>query len=277
MYKYLNSLSKEKRFIAHGGKRLKKKSKNEFTIITVVKNSETTIDRTIQSVLRQKKVKVEYIIIDGNSNDNTLGIIKKNQRKIDYWCTIKDKGIYDAMNYGLKLAKSKYICIINSDDIFYNDFSLHKIKKYFNKNKIIDYMFGTVKRHYLKNNLILKTGFNKKRFMYNFDSQTSHSTGFFIKNRVQKRIGLYDLNFKCSSDYDLFFRLFSDNRIIGGFTKKNEIIGEVSSGGYSSKYGFWNHLFEESKIRIKNKQNKFIILIIFFIAIIKHYIRKIFL
>ena len=49
-------------------------------------------------------------------------------------------------------------------------------------------MFGTVKRHYLKNNLILKTGFDKKRFMYNFDSQTSHSTGFFVRTKYKKKL-----------------------------------------------------------------------------------------
>ena len=274
MYKNLNLLSKEKKFIAHGGKRLKKLSKSEFTIITVVKDSELTIEKTIKSVLRQKKVKLEYIVIDGKSKDSTLNKIKKYSNKLDYWCSIDDGGLYQAMNYGLRLSRSKYICIINSDDVFFNDLSLYKIKNYFKKNNKLSYMFGTVKRHYLKNNLILKTGFDKRRFMYNFDSQTSHSTGFFIKNKIQKKIGLYDTNFKCSADYDLFFRIFLNNKLIGGSTKKNEIIGEVSSGGFSSRYGFWNHLIEESKIRIKNKQNIILISLIFFNAILKNYIRK---
>ena len=274
MYKYLKSLSKENNFIVHGGKRLKKLSTKDFTIITVVKDSEKTIQKTIKSVISQRKAKFEYIIIDGNSKDKTLDKIKKYKNKIDYWCSINDEGIYDAMNYGLRLSRSKYICFVNSGDIFYSNLSLNIIKKYFSREKKIDYVFGTVKRHYLKNNLILKTGFSKNRFMYNFDSQTSHTTGFFIKNTVQKKIGLYDTNFKCSADYDLFFRIFSNDSFIGDSTKKNEIIGEVSSGGFSSKYGFWNHLFEETKIRAKNNQNKIFITLIFFNAIFKHYTKK---
>ena len=133
MYKNLNLLSKEKKFIENGGKRLKKLSKSEFTIITVVKDSELTIEKTIKSVLRQKKVKLEYIVIDGKSKDSTLNKIKKYSNKLDYWCSIDDGGLYQAMNYGLRLSRSKYICIINSDDVFFNDLSLYKIKNYFKK------------------------------------------------------------------------------------------------------------------------------------------------
>lgn len=277
-YESLKSLNSLKIFKFEGGQRVKNKyDVNEeqiLSIITVVKNSESTIEKTIQSVLSQKIENLEYIIIDGNSSDNTLGIIKKYEDKIDYWCCIEDEGIYDAMNYGLKLSSGKIIGLINSGDIYTND-SLKTVLKYFKKKEDISFLFGTVNRHYLGGNVIKKVGFNRKRIKYNFDSVTCHSTGFFIKNNIQKELGLYNTKYKCSSDYDLFYKLLIQNNYNGSSTTKEEIIGIVESGGFSSKYGYWKKLKEEMSIRIENNQSYFLILIIFFNSIIKHFFKLI--
>lgn len=277
-YESLKSLNSLKIFKFEGGQRVKNKyDVNEeqiLSIITVVKNSESTIEKTIQSVLSQKIENLEYIIIDGNSSDNTLGIIKKYEDKIDYWCCIEDEGIYDAMNYGLKLSRGKIIGLINSGDIYTND-SLKTVLKYFKKKEDISFLFGTVNRHYLGGNVIKKVGFNRKRIKYNFDSVTCHSTGFFIKNNIQKELGLYNTKYKCSSDYDLFYKLLIQNDYNGSSTTKEEIIGIVESGGFSSKYGYWKKLKEEMSIRIENNQSYFLILIIFFNSIIKHFFKLI--
>lgn len=90
------------------------------------------------------------------------------------------------MNYGLKLASGQVIGIINSGDI-YTRSSFDIVKKYFIQKENLSFLFGTVERHYLGNNIIVKTGFNKNRIKYNFDSQTCHSSGFFIKSDVQKK------------------------------------------------------------------------------------------
>ena len=111
--------------------------------------------------------------------------------------------------------------------------------------------------------------------IYNFDFATSHSTGFFLKKKVYKKIGLYDLNYKCSSDYDMYFRLYRGN-FKGGYTKRNDLIGNVASGGYSSRVRFLDHLIEESKIRLKNNQNFLFVLIIFFNALIKKVFKSLF-
>tara|TARA_Y100000590_G_C15728843_1_gene1016280 strand:- start:923 stop:1774 length:852 start_codon:yes stop_codon:yes gene_type:complete len=281
MYQNFKRLKHLDNFIEDGGLRIKIKnekledSSNKISVITVVKNSSFNIEKTINSVLSQSNKNFEYIIIDGDSTDDTKNKIRKYDNKIDYWCSIKDKGIYDAMNYGLMLTTGEIITIINSGDIFTHD-ALNIVSKYFSKNKNLDYLFGTVKRHYLGNNFIIKTGYNTKRIKYNFDSQTCHSSGFFIKKSLQKKIGLYNLNFKCSSDYDLFYKILTNDNYIGNSTINNEITGIVESGGFSSKYGFWNRIIEEAKIRIHNKQNIFLILIIFLNAIIKNYSKKFF-
>ena len=275
------TLSNFKNMVEDGGLRTKKNPimpsdyKPIFTIITVVKNSSKSIEKTIKSVLSQNIDNLEYIIIDGNSNDDTLEKIKEYNNSIDYWCSINDEGIYDAMNYGLKLAKGKIIGIINAGDIYASN-ALPIVSNYFNKDKNLSFLFGTVERQYLKNNIIIKTGFDRQRIKYNFDSQTCHSSGFFINSETQKEIGLYSLKYKCSSDYDLFYKLLTNKKFDGSSTKKDELIGIVESGGFSSRYGYWNHLIEETKIRIDNKQSILFILIIFLNSLAKGFIKKLF-
>lgn len=90
-----------------------------ITVITVVYNGRHHIEKTIQSVLGQKNVNIEYLIIDGGSSDGTLDIIRKYDSGIDYWMSQRDAGIYDAMNRGASLATGQYLFFLNSDDVFF--------------------------------------------------------------------------------------------------------------------------------------------------------------
>ena len=87
---------------------------------------------------------------------------------------------------------------------------------------------------------------------------------------------MFDTRYKCSADYDLYYKLIIKNNLNGSSTKKENVIGEVMSGGFSSKVSFFDHLFEETKIRFNNKQNIILIFLIFFNAIIKWFLKKIF-
>ncbi len=107
---------------AQGGLRLAGEYKQSFedrpliTIITVVYNNVKTLERSMKSVLEQTYDNIEYIVIDGGSNDGTLDLIVKYQNQIDYFVSEPDDGIYSAMNKGLTLATGDYIGILNSDD-----------------------------------------------------------------------------------------------------------------------------------------------------------------
>ena len=249
----------------------KNKKKPVFSIITVVKNSENLILNTIRSVEKQTFKNFEFIIIDGKSNDNTIAQILTKKKILNYLISHKDKGIYDAMNTGLKISNGEIIVFLNSGDILLKN-ALKIIDKFFSK-KNIDFVFGTVRRHYTKKT-ILKYGYNPKRLRYNFDFATTHSAGFFMKKTSINKVGFYDLKYKCSADYDYYYRTIFKNNMIGDSTKKSQLIGIVSSGGYSSKTSFMNHLLEECKIRYNNGQNIFLIIVIFFNAIIKDFIKK---
>tara|TARA_A100001015_G_C14759084_1_gene620637 strand:- start:83 stop:844 length:762 start_codon:yes stop_codon:yes gene_type:complete len=247
-------------------------SQFKFSIITVVKNDQENILKTLKSVLKQKKlVNLEYIVIDGNSSDKTLKIINQYQNEIDKIISENDNGIYYAMNKGIKLATGNIIAFCNSGDEL-KDKGLHYIQKVFSRDNC-DFVFGTIIRNYIGDKII-KHGYNEKRIYFNFDFATSHSCGFYVKKNIINEIGNYNVKYKCSSDYDFYYRLISTKNFKGGFTKKNEIVGEVASGGFSSKLSFFEHLIEETKIRIDNNQNKIMIIIIFINALLKRFLKR---
>ena len=172
-----------------------------ISIITVSYNSVNTIEQTILSVINQNFKDYEYIIIDGGSTDGTVDIIKKYQNQISLWISEPDGGIYDAMNKGLKLAKGKFISLLNSDDWFEQNCLIY-VANCYELNPNIDLFHGLLRfidindepdsiiGHY---NSYLNTG------------MIEHPT-CFVKKELYDRVGLFDLNYKSASDYDWMLR-----------------------------------------------------------------------
>ena len=238
-----------------------KKNKNyKISIITVVKNSASTIERCIKSVIDQNYKNIEYIIIDGNSNDGTSKIIDKYKDKISVIVRENDKSIWDAMNKGVELANGEIIGFLNADD-FYYPIALEIVNRYFDENNI-DFLFGSVKKYKLMH------GFNPSIIKWSFGFYTSHSIGFFIKTIKHKEIGLYNSKY-LSADLDLFYKMIVNFKFKGIATKKNEILGEFGKGGFSSKVNYIDHLKDLNQIRIDNKQNKFFVYILYLVKILK--------
>ena len=237
--------------------------KKKFSIITVVLNAKQDLIETIKSLRDQKFKNFEYIVIDGGSTDGTLEIIKQNLDIIDKWKSEKDSGIYDAMNKGIDLCQGNFIGMLNAGDKYTSN-GLTIINDYL-KNYDVDFIFGTVMKK------VLRYGYKKYRIYWNFDFSSSHSSGFFIKNRSQQKLGKYNLKYKISSDYDLFYRMIVKEKMNGLATKKSELIGIFKSGtSYSSTFTFLDHLKEETIIRLDNNQNKIMVLSIFIIHFLKN-------
>ena len=150
------------------------------------------------------------------------------------------------------------IGILNSDDYYYPE-TLRIVHKYF-KNKKIDYLFGSVLKERLMH------GFWPEKIWYKFNIYPSHSCGFFVKKSIHKKLGLYDIKFKFSSDRDFIFRLIKTNKK-GMSAKKYEIFGKFNPAGISSKIGYFKTIIEEFRVRLKN-QNLFLVLIIFIITVL---------
>ena len=102
-----------------------------ISVITVVYNGEKYLEETIQSIINQTYDNVEYIIIDGGSTDGTVDIIKKYEDRIDYWVSEKDKGISDAFNKGVKVAKGDYINFQGDGDGFGCEIRIRPRREYF--------------------------------------------------------------------------------------------------------------------------------------------------
>ena len=243
------------------------KKKAFFSIITVVLNSEKFLEDTINSVISQNE-EIEYIIIDGGSTDNTLNIIRKYEKDIHYWISEKDGGIYDAMNKGMKQATGEYMCFVNSADILKKN-ALSIIKRYIDNDPGIDFVFGSVEKHWG-----IVHGYRPQKIKYSWGFYSSHSTGFFLKCDSAKKIGMYNLKYKYHADYDYFYRMIVQKKMRGISTKKNEITGVFARGGFSSRSPYKKMFLEELKIRFDNGQNIFLLLVIAVYKIIKHF-RKI--
>jgi len=261
--------------ILKGGLREKKIFKNSesskplISIITPVLNNEMHLQECLNSLHNQTYSNYEHIIIDGGSLDKTLKIINDNENKIDFWISKKDKGIYDAFNQGMNFSRGDIIGFLNSDDYYYSNQTLNYVAEAFKNNKNIDFIFGPVKKHWG-----LLYGYKPWKIHFSWGFYSSHSTGFFIKTSSAKKVGLYNLKYKYSSDYDYFFRMIVKEKLKGIGVSKNKIFGVFRRGGYSSKVNFIEHFKEEISIRLDNNQNKLLVFMIIVYKSIRH-IKKI--
>lgn len=179
-----------------------------ISIITVTYNSEKYLEETIQSVLNQTYENIEYIIIDGNSTDGTLDIIKKYDKHINIWISEPDDGMYDAINKGIELSSGKYFGVLNSDDllkpnaisIIAETFNVCKCDGIFGNIEIIDELSTILRTRYA-----LKVSF-KNLLLSQHGTFIPHPTLYLNKQRVLDEIGLYDLSYRYASDFDFLLK-----------------------------------------------------------------------
>jgi glycosyltransferase involved in cell wall biosynthesis len=202
-----------------------------ISIVTVVYNEKDYLEETIQSVLNQSYKNVEYIIIDGGSNDGTVDIIKKYEDRINYWISESDGGIYDAMNKGINIATGKFVGFINANDLYYPG-TLNILAKAIHKYDF-DYTFGPVDI-IDKNSNILDTAFPipvasmlKDRLL----KIPSPHQSFFIKKDILNIIGSFDIKYKLRADYDMMLRVTDYSSKVWVFDKA---VAQFREGGASS-------------------------------------------
>jgi glycosyltransferase involved in cell wall biosynthesis len=176
-----------------------------FSIITVTKNTEEKIDKTIKSVLSQSYKNFEYIIVDGNSKDETFNKIQKYKNKKIKLFSRKDKNFYDGLNFAIKRANGKYISVISSGDFYYSTLILKKIHKNIIKFKNFDFYFSNL--FFVNNKNKVKRKWEYKKFYYNLKDafKIAHPTIFFSK-QVAKNFR-YNTKYTIAADLDLILRL----------------------------------------------------------------------
>jgi glycosyltransferase involved in cell wall biosynthesis len=200
----------------------------KISIITVCFNTEKTIEQTINSVLGQTYKDIEYIIVDGISKDNTLKIVGKYMKKISKVVSEKDKGLYDAMNKGVRIAKGQVIYFLNADDVLVNKNIIKEVAKEFEKEDF-DLVFGDVEFYYPKENKKVKISRNASLNDLKNGNMPPHQGSFVKKEFLIKHP--FNLKYKSSADFDFFCNLLKEKPRI---KKINKIISRMIVGGVSS-------------------------------------------
>ncbi|QXP69084.1 glycosyltransferase [Polaribacter sp. R2A056_3_33] len=209
----------------------------KISIITVCYNSAKTIEKTFKSVQSQTYNNIEYIVVDGGSKDTTLDIVQKYKELVSQSVSEPDKGLYDAMNKGIKMATGDLVGILNSDDIFTDDHVLENIANFHLQNKEIDASVGNILQFNEEGKTVRKysaKNWNPEKLKIGF--MPAHPAIFF-KRDLFKKYGLYHLDFTIGADYELITRFFLQHKITWKFsdiTTTSMLIGGVSSSGFSS-------------------------------------------
>lgn len=208
----------------------------KVSIITVCYNSAATIADTIYSVKSQSYNNIEHIIVDGQSSDTTLDVIKKANYS-GVLVSEKDRGIYDAMNKGLQLATGDIIGILNSDDFYADNNVIADVVSQF-KTSNSEALYGDLVYLNEQNNVVRnwKSGkFDCNKFNYGW--MPPHPT-VFIKKSVYSSFGNFNINLTVSADYEMMLRLMYVNKIKTGYIPRvlvNMRVGGASNNSLKSR------------------------------------------
>lgn len=187
----------------------------KITIITPVFNGEKYLEETIQSVIGQSYNNIEYIIVDGQSADNTLEIINAYRDRISHVIVERDHSMYEAINRGIKAASGDYMLVLNSDDCLVNNNTIQEVVNFIGQNPGCLGYYG---------NLLKREGESiTKRKVFQITRRnllfTEHGTiiphpGLFVhRSRSLASVGLYDLSYRYASDFDYILRLLENGQV----------------------------------------------------------------
>lgn len=207
----------------------------KISLITVVYNNEHTIEDAIKSVLSQTYQDKEFIIVDGQSTDNTPNIIEKYRGHFDKFISGKDKSNYDAYNKGLKLASGNIIGFLNSDDIYSSDNIIEEVMDVFYKYPEIDMVYGDLV--YVKKNntdIVVRHWISQPNYHTFFeDGNVPPHPTLFIRKEVYDQIGNFDITFKLAADYEFMLRAFRIHRYKAHYI--NKVFVKMRLGGKTNK------------------------------------------
>lgn len=180
----------------------------KISVITVCLNCDATIERTIKSVTAQTFSNIEYIIIDGGSEDHTLSIVDKYSANIDIILSEKDHGIYDAMNKGIQLSHGDYIYFLNSGDYFFSENTIQNVVDSTSLTGNFAFIYGDV--------IVYDDQTKEYKSCFCADemdlmSGTIYHQGIFAKREIFKQYGLFRCQYGIYADFDWILRVVVQN------------------------------------------------------------------
>ena len=208
----------------------------KVSIITVCYNRADTIRDTFESVLSQTYSNFEYIVVDGASQDNTVEIIKQYEplfRNRMRWVSEPDKGLYDAMNKGIRMATGEFIALINSDDLICDSHALEKVVNVCQSDKTLDAVYADIF-------YVSQKDISKIIRTWTVGAQKPFGTGWhpahlalYIKKEVYNKYGLFNLNYKLAADFELMLRFIDRYKIKTNYIPESFV--KMRLGGETSK------------------------------------------
>ena len=233
----------------------------KISIITATYNSGNTIADTLKSVLAQSYRDYEVLVIDGASKDHTLEVVKNMMPKFEgrlRWVSEPDKGIYDAMNKGIRMATGDVVGILNSDDFYTSNDVLMQVAKAFegaeslpsgaDKAPALDAVYGDV--HYVHDGDLTKcvryySSKPFRRWAMRLGFMPAHPS-FYCRREVYEKYGSFDTSYKVAADFENLLRLIFVHRIHTQYIPKDFVTmrtgGASSSGMQSHKRIMRDHL-----------------------------------
>lgn len=226
----------------------------KITIITVVFNGEKTISRALKSVITQNHVGVEHIIVDGASTDGTLSVLENFQQNISKLISEPDRGIYDAMNKGVKLASGEIIGILNADDYYAHPNVLKNVCHIFETQEI-DAVYGDVEYFDSVNPEDVTRFYSSANFhpdKLSIGVMPAHPA-LFLKKGVYEKYGLFNVNYKIAGDFDLIARIFKDGNLKSIYVP--QVLTRMQKGGVSNR-GIGNTILLNKEILRSCRNNQ---------------------
>ena len=197
-----------------------------LSIITINYNNSRGLQKTIDSVISQTFRDFEWIIIDGGSSDGSRELIEQNAKFFSYWVSEPDKGVYNAMNKGVRIAKGDYLQFLNSGDWLYDETSL---ERFFSHPFTGDIVYGDL-LYVMNDGTMEKSRFPKPLTLkYFYRSSLGHNASFIKRDLLQN--SYYDERFRIVSDWAFFLKQALENR---RFEYINEIVSCFDTNGISS-------------------------------------------
>jgi glycosyltransferase involved in cell wall biosynthesis len=220
----------------------------KISLLTVSFNSAATIKDTIESIRTQDHKDIEYIVVDGNSKDGTVDIIKSYRSFISKWISEQDKGIYDAMNKAIRMATGEVVGILNSDDFYFNNQILSQVANAFS-DLSVDAVFG---------DLVFVDPNNLNKVVRTYSSAKWHPDKFargfmpphptvFVRRKYYEQFGLFKTDYKIAADYELLIRFLYVHKLNYRYLPLTMV--KMRRGGVSSRNLMSNIVLNNEIIR----------------------------
>jgi len=232
----------------------------KISLITACYNSAATIRNCFDSVLSQQGIDLEYIVVDGGSKDDTVGVVKDFDRKVREsglqnfsfkWLSERDQGMYDAINKGIKMATGDIVGILNADDLFQSEDTLAHIASAFTDD--VDAIYADIR--FVKDDLQTTSRYYSakhwKPWMLQWGKMPPHPS-VYIRRELFDKLGLYKLGYDIAADYELLIRYLRKAGIKTRYL--NECVVRMRMGGKSTR-GWQSFMTLNKEIVRGNREN----------------------